>query len=323
MAVAFAEDHHQTVQHKADRSGALDAAARRVSARAQAVLEIILRRSANPMLGRMVTEAIPLLDADLEQGRYFSTSERVMRIAAGIAGFVPALAATLLRDAPLRLDRHPMPAALAPEFETQALRILEACLDAGADAWSLDSDVIRKELAFCRLEFLPCRAQLIEKNSGIEARSLLHQDFATTARIAAMLATQNMRRKPYFESHTHAPMLSNFNEAGWTACFQHVAELLRFFPDRLGLIASAWFLDPVIQTLSPRLAYLRQIPHAGGAIILKGKPTEEDVLLATATSETRREAYRAGRYLPRTYTMIWPRAALLAWAERRAAGLGA
>lgn len=295
----------------------LDAAvvARRVSGRAIKVLAGVLNRRDDPRLLDAVCEAIPLLDEAMEGALYMDVPDETLALSRERPGFVAALAAMLLSQAGVRLSSHPMPDALTGEFERQAIRVLEACADPASDEWSLADDVIQKDIALCRLDAFACRAQMVEKHSGLSIRKMLNQNFATFSQACSLLTAQGFRRQPYFEIHTHTPMLDGFNEDGWMLCYMLIAELLELYPDRLGMIGSAWFYDPQLLELSPRLAYLQIVPLSGGAMILKGATSAKDIDLATATSPTRRAAYEAGRYLPVNHTLIWPRQALLRWAK--------
>lgn len=231
--------------------------------------------------------------------------------------YTPILFATLiggvteaLRDA--GASRRAIPAALLPELAVELRRILDH-----APA-SLDDDVARKDLSVCLLQSLPAVAQLVEEAGSIARRTLTAGSPAQMLRLAALIARQGGRTTPYFEIHTHTPMLAGFTPQGWERCYALVAELLRARPHVLGLSGGSWFYDPAVARVSPRLAYLSDLPLAHGAMRVRIGSSAEDVALATATSAARRKLVEAGEYRPEKWQLIWPRAAMLAWADARA-----
>lgn len=121
--------------------------------------------------------------------------------------------------------------------------------------------------------------------------------------------------RPYLQMHTEARDLANFNPDGWDRAYGRVAEVLGQRPEYGGLIGLSWFYDPQVAAISPRLAYLAERQLAGGAVRIRLGSSPLQVELATSKSESRRQAYEQGRYQPRCYAIVWPRAKLLAWAE--------
>ncbi len=120
----------------------------------------------------------------------------------------------------------------------------------------------------------------------------------------------------WLEVHTESRHMADFNEAGWDRAWEAAAAILRLRPEMRGVIASSWFYDPSLETVSPRLAYLRINPTRNGAFMIHQGPAEIHSQRAAAFSPSRRALIEAGTYMPRSWTVAWPRAALLRWAER-------
>ncbi len=119
---------------------------------------------------------------------------------------------------------------------------------------------------------------------------------------------------PLYEIHAYHRHLSEFTEEGWTACYRRIASIMSRDPGIRGLFGKTWFWDPALERVSPRLAYLRRLPLASGAVFLRvrnGAHTRANALLK---SETRRRLHAAGQYEPQEYVMVWPRRAFLRWA---------
>lgn len=126
-------------------------------------------------------------------------------------------------------------------------------------------------------------------------------------------------KKPWLEVHTEARQLADFNEAGWDRAWATAAAICKRRPELAGMIGSSWFYDPPLESISPRLAYLRLNPLKGGAFIVHQGPAPIHSERAAASSPTRKAMVDSGEYLPRSWLVAWPRAALIAWADRRRA----
>ena len=124
-----------------------------------------------------------------------------------------------------------------------------------------------------------------------------------------MLACKGIR--PLVEIHTHTAALTEFSKEGWDASYRRLALLLADHANLLGVMRASWFMDPRISDISPRLAYLRGVPEAGGAHFLYVAEDHRGTSGALATSEHRRRLFDTGHYRPQVHIMIWPRQALL------------
>ena len=65
------------------------------------------------------------------------------------------------------------------------------------------------------------------------------------------------------------------------------------------------------------VGFFHAIPTSGGAHVVYNGVLPDDVVRATVTSRRRTELVLAGTWVPGTHTVLWPRAALLAWADRQ------
>ena len=125
--------------------------------------------------------------------------------------------------------------------------------------------------------------------------------------------------KPWLEVHTESRELSDFNEAGWDRAWATAAEICKRRPQMAGMLGSSWFYDPPLEQISPRLAYLRVNPLNHGAFLLHQGPGEIHTQRAATSSPTRAALIEKGEYTARSWIVAWPRAALIRWADSRAA----
>lgn len=263
--------------------------------------------------------AIRMLDAHMPVAKYDDIPEEVLALEAATPRLGALVAARLLSRMKAEFASRRVPAAVAAECARQGRRILSS-LETDTSL-SLANDAFQKDLSICLGTAFACVAQVVELHSGIPLRLFSTGTLPERLNLIARVARQR-RTKPYYEIHTHTPMLDGFTEAGWDRCYHMIAKLMRQDPDCLGIVGGSWFYDPALPAISPRLAYLRDVPRSGGAFFVRRGATEMDALLATATSESRRRLYEAGSYVPTGYVMIWQRQDLIAWSERNARGSG-
>jgi hypothetical protein len=126
-------------------------------------------------------------------------------------------------------------------------------------------------------------------------------------------------RRPWLQNHTESRWLDDFNPEGWARMWATAGALLKTRPHLAGAMGASWFYDPQLETVSPRLNYLRADPVAGGAWLVHQGPGPGHTERATATSPTRRAMVEAGEYTPRSWLLAWPRARLIPWADAWAA----
>lgn len=179
----------------------------------------------------------------------------------------------------------------------------------------LEGDVFLKELGLATLRLYAGASSVIDPHSGV-GRSLLWKAGLHRLPGRLLLFARAGGFRPYFEIHVHKLYQDEFNEQGRNECYRCCADLYALHPEVLGMVAGSWFYDPVVETISPHLAYLRKVPESGGARALFVSYDEQAARNATATSEKRRALHEAGQYRPASWTLVWPKRAQLAWSCR-------
>jgi hypothetical protein len=297
-----------------------------VAARGKAAAEDIaqlLPQGRRSVAADWIGGLIDRLDAAMTGRAYFAVPADLLAEWAATAGseirlWNALLLATLIARLRERARVRPIPPSVLQGFVAQFDRIVAELATAPAGHLDLADDIFLKDLGLCRLHMFACAAQIVEQGAGVQRQLVLTGGVGQALRMIGLAWQLGGRFRPFFEIHTHTPMLGDFNPAGWDRCYHMVADLLETHPECQGLVGGSWFYDPAVEAISPRLAYLRRIPVSGGAVMLRGKPTRADIDNATATSESRRKLFEAGSYLPTKYLMVWPRAKLIAWSKRAA-----
>lgn len=216
-------------------------------------------------------------------------------------------------------------AKLPPRVRAQQLKQLQRIVandDDTADWLQIDHDIFYKEFGIASLRLYVAGAQLVDPRCGIPRSIILKQGLGGLPKnLAAIFRLGGFRK--YFQIHTHKPMLDAFNEQGWDECYLCCAELYRLHPEVLGMYGSSWFYDPALDDISPRLAYLRAIPLAGGAELFFVEEGGSARGSSLSTSPTRRKLYEEGKYVPKNYMLAWGKAKQMAWAKNYSGSLTA
>lgn len=226
-----------------------------------------------------------------------------------------ALIALWALETPVRLPAADMPPAvleLWPEWIGRMADFLTAASDPyDRDFWAKD---VRLSLV---LSVPGARTQMIDLSSPMGPGQVLRhaREGWGWSVVPAYAAAQAW--KPWLEVHTESRELSDFNEAGWDRAWATAAEILRRRPDMAGMLGSSWFYDPPLETISPRLAYLRLNPLKHGAFMVHQGPGEIHTQRAATSSPTRAALIESGDYTARSWLVAWPRAALIRWADAR------
>lgn len=121
---------------------------------------------------------------------------------------------------------------------------------------------------------------------------------------------------PFFELHLNDRRKNRLilleKEAQFSYC--RVARSIEKQPAVRGLMMSSWLFCASTARVTPRLAWLREIPQSAGASLVDlGSATPESGFLIG--SEERRKMYEEGTYRPKIACVLWPRKSLIEWAN--------
>lgn len=233
----------------------------------------------------------------------------------------PALVAAfhrcaLLRAVPeswkvLRSRQHLAPAL--PWFEDAMARAMGDVVTTPDEDLDLVADPFAKDLGVASLRLLALGAVTIEPRLRLPRRWMVQG--GTRNLLVGIRTLVGLRgTAPLYEMHAYNRHLAEFTEAGWESMYRRMASIMRQEPEVRGLYGGTWFWDPALETVSPRLAYLRRLPLENGAIFAQIPTVPDTFENALSTSESRRRLHAEGKYLPRQFIMIWPRASFLRWA---------
>lgn len=223
---------------------------------------------------------------------------------------------TLMNDFERRLAQRKVTASIIQLFHLEFQRILSEMKEQREAYYLPCKDQFLKDLAICRLKLYPCGAELIDELSGVPRSIMINKGLSQFSRSLPYFLFNLKGFRPVYEMHMHAPLKTSFNVEGWNQCFKRICELLLINPDIKGVSCVSWWYDPALETISPRLAYLRQQPLEGGARIFFVATDKYAKSGAIEKSKTRRKLYERGQYCPKLFLMIWSRDDLIRWASK-------
>jgi hypothetical protein len=251
---------------------------------------------------RLVPKPAEVMVAVLAEG--IGTASVTPFLQAALAsGIVHSIDSGALSTLPTRVQGHQL---------RQFQRIVDSLYPSGSTL-SLGQDLFLKDMGLVSLRLLAAAAQLIDVRCGIP-RSLLTRQRWQEAATGVLEFAKLGGFKPYMQIHTHDSYLDEFTEEGWAECYRCCADLCESRPALRGMFGSSWFYDPAVLGISPRLSYLQSVPSQGGASLWYYSTGGDSIANATATSPSRRKLYEEGRYMPKSFMMVWGRDALIEWA---------
>ena len=119
----------------------------------------------------------------------------------------------------------------------------------------------------------------------------------------------------YYSMHTAPRYMRHFNAREIHFAYLRMADLMKMDPYVKGIYNISWYLDPGLEEISPKLAYLRQMPLQNSAKLFAAGTTKKDIKYALTASFVRQRLHKEGRYAPTAYAFIWPRKNFLDWAD--------
>ncbi|OLC07779.1 MAG: hypothetical protein AUJ01_04540 [Acidobacteria bacterium 13_1_40CM_3_65_5] len=99
--------------------------------------------------------------------------------------------------------------------------------------------------------------------------------------------------------------------------FYRMAVAMDRQPAIRGFVAQSWFHSPDVPRVSPHLAWVNRVFHDWGGVVVDAGPAGSDSGVFER-GESRRRLADAGQYAPRLGLVVWPRRAMLRWAEHYA-----
>jgi hypothetical protein len=294
------------------------------SDRRQELTERLLRAGIDPIGAWPVDAYIGHFDALTQPCAYDRVPEaaaaasRAIVAAAGEAAledYHRLVLLTLIGQREARAARHQVPAWLLPACHDYGAMVERELARPKPGYYRLTNDPFLKDLAVCRQKLWPCGAELVDPCSGVPRRTLAQGGIGQMVAALRYFGLGAGGFAPFYESHFDPRLARQFTPDGYRQLYRTIARLLEQAPAVRGMFSGSWWHDPAVAAISPNLAFLNEIPLAGGARLFRAGTDPRTVKLATRLSKERSRLYQAGRYQPTAYILVWGRRELLAWAR--------
>jgi hypothetical protein len=244
------------------------------------------------------------------------TSERIAQRGgvAMVGRYHKLVLATLVSEFEDRLPSQRIPASIESLMRLEIARIVEQLGVQDEAFYDFSNDLFLKDLGLATFRLLPCGSELLLVHAAIPRSLLFRGGITQFLRGVYFFLGKTRGFRPFYSLHMDPRRLEEFNPDGWDRSYLRVADLLALHPEVKGLFGTAWFYDPHLEEISPRLAYIRKRREEGGAWNFRYGTRADVVSGALSKSATRRRLYQDGRYIPTSHYLVWPRDNLLGWA---------
>ncbi|GGD68979.1 hypothetical protein [Lacimicrobium alkaliphilum] len=175
-------------------------------------------------------------------------------------------------------------------------------------------DSYYKDLALASGALFPAGERVVEPFSVLQ-RSLMFNAGVTQSLQFIKSGLLAGGYKPVFRLHVHLAEQSRLSEQSWRHTCQRLAQMLEVNPGIRGIVGSSWYYDPQVPAISPHLGFVNKLLAENGAYWFFSH-IEGSNSGAFATSQTRKQAFETGKYLPRNYVVFWPRNRVLSWYQK-------
>jgi hypothetical protein len=214
-----------------------------------------------------------------------------------------------------RANGKKFPPLVIELFRREHARILAELSTNAPGFYSLSNDLFLKDLGLARTLLIPAGVEFVQLAAGVPRSVTWKGGFRQFASAIPFFIGRLRGFGPFFEIHMDPRRRKELSPETRSYCYHIVAELLKIHNNVKGLLGGSWFYDPALETITPRLSYLSRVPVQHGAMIFYSAD-EDESSGALTYSTSRRRLFEQGRYRPRTYLLVWPRADLLRWAAQ-------
>lgn len=228
-----------------------------------------------------------------------------------------SLVAKLVLNLPVILEKMNLPKSIIDLYPDAFRGVANKLQDTTAEPHSLTDDFLLRDLRFALGLSIPCSPFFVDMNLRIRFSRVIYEVLRNGDLNNFIRYVYAKGYGPWFRLHLDARCLEDYNEKGRDESFLRIAELLERRDDIRGIVGTGWLYDPQILEISPHLAYIQKRFIERGAFRLIGhSPTQRDIEFAIEKSKTRRRLYQEKKYIPKIYSIVWPRKELICWAEQ-------
>ena len=231
-----------------------------------------------------------------------------------------AMVAKLACHLPVQVEKMNLPNSILKLYPDAVGRLADFLTNADDEPYDPTADFFRKDVRFVLGLTIPCGTFIVDLLSRFRLRTVLHSLLYFGDITAPIRYLVIKGYGPWLQMHIDQRYIAELNAEAHERMCLRIVELLKRRKDIVGVTATSWLYDPQLVDISPHHAYIRLQPLEGGAFFLQHRIGNNEILQATTTSKSRLRLYEEGKYIPREYSMLWPRKAMIAWAKQTQQG---
>ncbi|HEY2432304.1 MAG TPA: hypothetical protein VGI12_06485 [Vicinamibacterales bacterium] len=175
-------------------------------------------------------------------------------------------------------------------------------------------------VAMCRIASLTRfpAGQLDWVMSGVPRSRLLSVARARLPKLLKVIGLELGGFAPMFVSHLdpHRPNQGMLLERESLRSYHRMARSMTRQPSIRGFMTASWFHSPDTFAVSPHLRWVNEVFLQNGGHVFPLGPADPTCGVLHRSPE-RQRAYDNGTFIPTEALVIWPRSAMLGWAEQR------
>lgn len=234
------------------------------------------------------------------------------------ANLLREILSKLIEENESKIDELNYPDSVRALIHTEFQRIKNTISDSEDDYFALKTHRTRCDFRIACFGRVPVGVEHME--SGGVPRSLSYRGGFVQGLNFLRMFRQTGGFKPFYDIHIGhgikpAGFLLVYSREAQAQVYRNVAACLQMNSQYRGLMASSWWYDPQLEQVSPYLTYIREVMVQNGAFLFCYGRTSGSLDDALVNSPARQKMYKEGKYSPASYTVVWPRESLIAWAK--------
>ncbi|HRO04776.1 MAG TPA: hypothetical protein PLS69_14340, partial [Terricaulis sp.] len=152
-------------------------------------------------------------------------------------------------------------------------RILTLIEKARPNYFFRDNHLFRRDLAISRLKVFPNGFEIYDVGILIARKEAIKGGLKSLIRFIRAFQLQLLGPLgPFYEPHWDRRYIKYFSPIEYERCCVRVADMMVANPHIKGIAVPSWWYDPQLGKISPEMAFLLDVPKAGGArfMVLEG-----------------------------------------------------
>ncbi|PLK24275.1 hypothetical protein C0V78_13465 [Novosphingobium sp. TH158] len=213
-----------------------------------------------------------------------------------------------------------LPQDVAALHAAEVERMAGAIANPKPGYFSLGRPAFLRDLGLARGKLIACGVEALDPCAGVPRRLLASGGAGQAFGAAWHMLVRCGGFRQMIELHFDRQAIGDFNAEGYLLLYRRLAQVLSANPRIRGVMSASWWHDPALAAFGPDFEFINGPPRSAGAAFFRVGADPRAAADALRFSPQRRQLHAEGRYRPEVWMMVWPRKALLRWAQGMASG---